>query len=156
VQTSTVSVDPSDPIVILGGARTPIGGFGGALSGVPAHELGAVALRGSLAGSGVAADEAFQKLFARTGLSASDLDVIELNEAFAAQAVAVVRDLGLDPARTNPYGGAIALGHPGGATGAILTLRLVLDLVRTDAELGAVSMCIGGGQAMAAVLRRMA
>jgi len=97
---------------------------------------------------------ALQRLFERTGLTAADVDVIELNEAFAAQAVAVIRDAGLDPERTNPYGGAIALGHPVGATAAILTLRAALDLHRRDLELAVVTMCIGGGQALAALLRR--
>jgi len=67
----------------------------------------------------------------------------------------VVRDAKLDPNRVNPYGGAIALGHPVGATGAILALRVAKDLVRRDLELGIVTMCIGGGQAMAALLRRV-
>ena len=97
---------------------------------------------------------ALEALFEKTGLTPNDIDVIELNEAFAAQAVAVVRDAKLDPARVNPYGGAIALGHPVGATGAILTLRVAKDLIRRDLELGIVTMCIGGGQAMAALLRR--
>ena len=81
--------------------------------------------------------------------------MVELNEAFAAQAVAVMRDAKLDPGRVNPYGGAIALGHPVGATGAILSLRVAKDLVRRDLELGIVTMCIGGGQAMAALFRRV-
>jgi acetyl-CoA C-acetyltransferase len=97
---------------------------------------------------------ALQRLFEQTGTAPGDIDVVELNEAFAAQAVAVVRDAKLDPERTNPYGGAIALGHPVGATGAILTLRVAKDLVRRDLELGVVTMCIGGGQALAALLRR--
>ena len=97
---------------------------------------------------------ALHSLFDRTGLTPSDIDLIELNEAFAAQTVAVVRDAKLDPARVNPYGGAIALGHPVGATGAILTLRVARDLVRRDLEFGIVTMCIGGGQALAALLRR--
>lgn len=80
---------------------------------------------------------------------------IELNEAFAAQAVAVIRDAKLDPAQVNPYGGAIALGHPVGATGAILSLRVAKDMVRRDLELGVVTMCIGGGQALAALFRRV-
>jgi len=67
----------------------------------------------------------------------------------------VIRDTKLDPSRVNPYGGAIALGHPVGATGAILALRVAKDLVRRDLELGIVTMCIGGGQAMAALLRRV-
>ena len=98
---------------------------------------------------------ALHTLFRMTGVSASDLDVVELNEAFAAQAVAVIRDARLDPEKTNPYGGAIALGHPVGATGAILTLRVAKDLVRRDLELGVVTMCIGGGQALAALFRRV-
>ncbi|MFG6444949.1 thiolase family protein [Microbacterium sp. P07] len=97
---------------------------------------------------------ALERLWEQTGLSASDIDVIELNEAFAAQAVAVIRDAGLDPAKTNPYGGAIALGHPVGATGAILTVRAAMDLQRRDLEYAVVTMCIGGGQALAALFRR--
>ncbi|MHD0307176.1 thiolase family protein [Rhodococcus erythropolis] len=98
---------------------------------------------------------ALEALFRQTGTAPTDIDVFEVNEAFAAQAVAVVRDAGLPEDRTNPYGGAIALGHPVGATGAILTLRVVKDLVRRDGELGVVTMCIGGGQALAALLRRI-
>ena len=97
---------------------------------------------------------ALERLWAQTGLTPADVDVIELNEAFAAQALAVIRDGGLDPEKTNPYGGAIALGHPVGATGAILTVRAALDLQRRDLEHAVVTMCIGGGQALAALLRR--
>ncbi|MFC5337341.1 thiolase family protein [Leucobacter denitrificans] len=97
---------------------------------------------------------ALERLWRQTGLSPADVDVFEVNEAFAAQAVAVVRDAGLDPEKVNPYGGAIALGHPVGATGAILTLRAALDLHRRDLEYAVVTMCIGGGQALAALLRR--
>jgi acetyl-CoA C-acetyltransferase len=98
---------------------------------------------------------ALQALFAKTGTSPSDVDVVECNEAFAAQTVAVIRDAKLDPAKTNPYGGAIALGHPVGATGTILTLRAAKHLARTDGELAIVTLCIGGGQALAALLRRI-
>ncbi|GAB2968845.1 thiolase family protein [Amycolatopsis acidiphila] len=104
---------------------------------------------------GYAPVPALRKLFEQTGLTPGNVDVVELNEAFASQAVAVIRDAGLDPAKTNPYGGAIALGHPVGATGAILTLRVAQHLVRHDLELGVVTMCIGGGQALAALLRRV-
>ncbi|WP_238006460.1 thiolase family protein [Dactylosporangium sp. AC04546] len=97
---------------------------------------------------------ALRRLFEQTGTAPDDIDVFEVNEAFAAQAVAVVRDAKLDPGRVNPYGGAIALGHPVGATGAILALRVAKDLVRRDLELGVVTMCIGGGQALAALFRR--
>ncbi|MGV9945751.1 hypothetical protein ACWEQV_28745 [Rhodococcus aetherivorans] len=98
---------------------------------------------------------ALQNLFEQTGTTPGDIDVIELNEAFAAQAVAVIRDAKLAREKTNPHGGAIALGHPVGATGAILTLRVAKDLVRRDLELGIVTMCIGGGQALAALFRRI-
>jgi acetyl-CoA C-acetyltransferase len=104
---------------------------------------------------GYAPTLALQSLFARTGTSPADIGVVELNEAFAAQAVAVIRDAELDPAQVNPYGGAIALGHPVGATGANLTLRVAKDMVRRDLELGIVTMCIGGGQALAALFRRV-
>ena len=97
---------------------------------------------------------ALQALFEKTGTSPSDIDTIELNEAFASQAVAVIRDAKLDPERVNPHGGAIALGHPVGATGAILSLRVAKDLLRRDLELGIVTMCIGGGQALAALFKR--
>jgi len=104
---------------------------------------------------GYAPVPALAKLFEQTGTTPDDIDTIELNEAFASQAVAVIRDAKLDPAKTNPHGGAIALGHPVGATGAILTLRVAKDLVRRDLELGVVTMCIGGGQALAALIRRI-
>jgi len=96
---------------------------------------------------------ALQKLFHETGLTPADIGIVELNEAFASQAVAVLRDAKLDPAKTNPYGGAIALGHPLGATGAILTLRTAMDMKRRGLQYGVVTMCIGGGQALAALLK---
>lgn len=80
--------------------------------------------------------------------------MIELNEVFASQARAVIRDAGLPPEKVNPCGGAIALGHPVGATGAIPTLRVAKHLIREDLEYGIVTMSIGGGQALAALLRR--
>ena len=98
---------------------------------------------------------ALQALFAKTGLRPGDVDTIELTAAFAAQAVAVIRDAELDPEKVNPYGGAIALGHPVGATGAILSLRVARDLARRDLETGIVTRCIGGGQALAALFRRV-
>ncbi len=103
---------------------------------------------------GYAPTLALRKLFDQTGMSPADIDIVELNEAFAAQALAVMRDAKLDPEKTNPYGGAIALGHPVGATGAMLSLRVAKDLVRRDLEFGVVTMCIGGGQALAALFRR--
>ena len=103
---------------------------------------------------GYAPTLALQKLFAETGLKPADVGIVELNEAFAAQALAVVRDAGLNPDRTNPYGGAIAMGHPIGATGAILALRVAKDLQRRGLEYGIATLCIGGGQAIAALFRR--
>lgn len=103
---------------------------------------------------GYAPTLALRRLFDETGLSPADIGTVELNEAFAAQALAVIRDAKLDPDRTNPYGGAIALGHPVGATGAILTLRAAMELHRKNLEFGIVTMCIGGGQALAALIRR--
>jgi acetyl-CoA C-acetyltransferase len=103
---------------------------------------------------GYAPAYAIPKAAEKASISVGDLDVIELNEAFAAQAVAVARDVELDPERLNPTGGAIALGHPVGATGAILTVKLMSALERLDQRLGMVTMCIGGGQGMAAVFER--
>jgi len=96
--------------------------------------------------------EAVPKALLKAGLSLDDLAVVELNEAFAAQVVAVVRRLGLDEERTNPNGGAIALGHPLGATGAKLTVQILSELARRDARYGLVTMCVGGGQGAAGVI----
>ena len=92
---------------------------------------------------------AVEKLLEKTGLAASDFDVIESNEAFAAQALAVSNGLGLDGEKVNPNGGAIALGHPVGATGAILAVKAIYELKRTGGSKGLVTMCIGGGQGIA-------
>jgi acetyl-CoA C-acetyltransferase len=104
---------------------------------------------------GIGPIPAVERLMARTGLSAGDFDVIESNEAFAAQALAVSAGLGLDPARVNPNGGAIALGHPVGATGAILAVKALHELERTGGRYGLVTMCIGGGQGIAIALERL-
>ncbi|HSM16951.1 MAG TPA: thiolase family protein, partial [Gemmatimonadales bacterium] len=98
---------------------------------------------------------ATQKALARAGLRVEDLDLVELNEAFAAQALPCIRDLGLDPARVNVSGGAIALGHPLGATGAKLLTTLVYGLRRVGGRYGLVTMCIGVGQGMAMIIERM-
>jgi len=90
----------------------------------------------------------------RAGLSIDDIDVIESNEAFAAQACAVSDALGLDPAKVNPNGSGIALGHPVGATGAIITVKLVHELQRSGSRYGLATMCIRGGQGIAAILER--
>lgn len=97
---------------------------------------------------------AVKTALARAGLSVADIDVIESNEAFAAQACAVSRALGFDPAKVNPNGGAIALGHPVGATGAILTVKTIYELKRTGGRYGLITMCIGGGQGIAMIIER--
>jgi acetyl-CoA C-acetyltransferase len=104
---------------------------------------------------GIGPIPAVQKLLEKTGLAAADFDVIESNEAFAAQALAVNKGLGLDPAKVNPNGGAIALGHPIGATGAILTIKALYELERTGGRKGLVTMCIGGGQGIALAFERL-
>jgi acetyl-CoA acetyltransferase family protein len=98
---------------------------------------------------------ATQKALARAGLQVDDLDLIELNEAFAAQAVPCIRELKLDPARVNVSGGAIALGHPLGATGAKILTTLVHALGRTGGRYGLVTMCIGVGQGIAMIIERV-
>lgn len=101
---------------------------------------------------GIGPVPAVRRLLARTGLSIDDFDVVESNEAFASQALAVSRELGLDPARVNPDGGAIALGHPVGATGVILVVKALSALKRTGGRRALVTMCIGGGQGIALAL----
>lgn len=97
---------------------------------------------------------AVQLALKRAGLALNDMDVIESNEAFAAQSLGVCRGLDLNPARTNPNGGAIALGHPLGATGAIITIKCLYELMRTGKRYGLITMCIGGGQGIAAIIER--
>jgi len=98
---------------------------------------------------------AVKKVFEKAGLKPGDIDVIESNEAFAVQAMAVTKDLGLDPAKVNPNGGAVALGHPIGATGCILTVKALYELQRTQKRYALVTMCIGGGQGIAAIFERV-
>jgi acetyl-CoA C-acetyltransferase len=98
---------------------------------------------------------AVQKLLSQTGVSLQQIDVIESNEAFASQAMAVSQTLGFDPARVNPNGGAIALGHPVGATGAILIIKALAELQRTEGRYGLITMCIGGGQGIALMIERL-
>ncbi len=104
---------------------------------------------------GVGPIPAVQSLLERTGLAISDFDLVESNEAFAAQAIAVNRALGLDTDKVNPNGGAIALGHPVGATGAILTVKALYELERTGGRRAIVTMCIGGGQGIALAIERL-
>jgi len=104
---------------------------------------------------GVGPISATQAVLKRTGLTVNDLDVIEANEAFAAQACAVTQELGLDPAKVNPNGSGISLGHPIGATGALITVKALYELQRIQGRYALVTMCIGGGQGIAAIFERM-
>ena len=100
---------------------------------------------------GIGPIHAIPKVLKMAGLTLADIDVIELNEAFAAQSLAVIKVLGLDPAKLNPNGGAIALGHPLGCTGAKLTATLLRDMPRRNAKYGMVTMCVGGGMGAAGI-----
>ncbi len=104
---------------------------------------------------GIGPVPATQAALARSGLTVADMDVIESNEAFASQACAVADVLGFDPARTNPNGSGISLGHPVGATGAIIATKLVHELVRVQGRYGLATMCIGGGQGIALIIERV-
>ena len=104
---------------------------------------------------GIGPVPATQLALKKAGLTVQDLDVIEANEAFAAQACAVTRDLGLDPAKVNPNGSGISLGHPIGATGALITVKAIHELQRIQGRYALVTMCIGGGQGIAAIFERM-
>ncbi len=103
---------------------------------------------------GIGPVPATQAALKKAGLTVKDLDVIEANEAFAAQACAVTRDLGLDPAKVNPNGSGISLGHPIGATGALITVKALYELERIQGRYALVTMCIGGGQGIAAIFER--
>jgi acetyl-CoA C-acetyltransferase len=98
---------------------------------------------------------AVQSAMKKAGLKVADMDVIESNEAFAAQACAVAKDLGFDPKKVNPNGGAVALGHPVGATGCLITVKALYELQRTGGKYALVTMCIGGGQGIAAIYERL-
>jgi len=104
---------------------------------------------------GIGPIPAVRNLMDKTGLSVDDFDVIESNEAFAAQALAVSKELGFNPAKVNPNGGAIALGHPVGATGAIITLKALYELERIGGKKALITMCIGGGQGIALAIERL-
>lgn len=114
-----------------------------AIAGVPNDVMG----EGPIPSSKVA--------LAKAGLTLDQMDVIESNEAFAVQSIAVARGLGLDPAKTNPNGGAIALGHPVGATGAVIITKLLHELIRINGRYGMATMCIGGGQGITTIWERV-
>lgn len=104
---------------------------------------------------GIGPVAAIPKVMKQTGMNLSDIDLIELNEAFASQAIAVIREAGLNPDRVNINGGAIALGHPLGCTGAKLTIQVLNDLKRTEKKYGMVTACVGGGQGIAGIIERI-
>jgi acetyl-CoA acyltransferase len=104
---------------------------------------------------GIGPVAAVPKVFKVTGMSLDDVDLIELNEAFAAQAVAVIRELGFDLEKTNVNGGAVALGHPLGCSGAKLTTQIIYEMKRRDVQFGLVTMCIGGGMGAAGILENL-
>ena len=120
--------------VIVAGARTPIGKLSGAFAGLSAVDLGGIAIKAALE---------------RAGLKLSDIDRFEINEAFGAQVMACARELGIDEAKLNVNGGAIAIGHPLGATGVRLALTLARELKRARLRYGVAAACIGGGQGIA-------
>ena len=96
-----------------------------------------------------------RKVLERTGMAIEDLDLVEINEAFAAQAAYVMRELEMDPDKTNVNGSGLFLGHPVGATGAIMTAKLMEELSRTDGHFGLVTMCVGGGQGVSTIFERL-
>ena len=104
---------------------------------------------------GIGPVPAVQKALGKAGMEVSDIDVIELNEAFASQALYCMRELNLDIDKTNPNGSGISLGHPVGATGAIMTVKIMEEMERSNANLGLVTMCVGGGQGVATVFERL-
>ena len=114
-----------------------------AVAGVPNHEMG----EGPI--------PATQLALKKAGLKLDQMDVIESNEAFAAQALSVMKVLGLDPAKTNPNGGAIALGHPVGCSGAFIATKAIYELQRVGGKYCLVTMCIGGGQGIAVIFERV-
>ena len=103
---------------------------------------------------GVGPVAATKKVMAKAGLTVADMDLIEANEAFAAQSVAVAKDLGFDPAKLNVNGGAIALGHPVGASGCRILVTLLHEMQRRDAKKGLATLCIGGGMGCATIVER--
>ena len=114
-----------------------------AVAGVPNHIMGEGPIPATI------------KALSKAGLSVADMDVIESNEAFASQALAVAKGLELDLSKTNPNGGAIALGHPVGCSGAFIATKAIYELQRTGGKYALVTMCIGGGQGIAVIFERM-
>jgi acetyl-CoA C-acetyltransferase len=142
--------DGAAAVVVMSRAKAEELGVGPKLRLVSRAEAG---VRPEIMGSGPI--PAVQKALDKAGLTIDQIDVVELNEAFASVAAACSLALGLDPDKVNPNGGAIALGHPVGASGAILTVKLMYELERRQARFGLVSLCIGGGQGIATIFERL-
>jgi acetyl-CoA C-acetyltransferase len=142
--------DGAAAVVVMSGSKAQELGLKPRLRMVARAEAG---VEPSIMGSGPI--PAVRKVMEKAGLSNDDIDVVELNEAFASVAAACSTALGLDQEKTNPNGGAIALGHPIGASGAILTVKLMHELERRQARYGLVSLCIGGGQGIATIFERV-
>jgi acetyl-CoA acyltransferase len=104
---------------------------------------------------GIGPVAAIPKVLKQSGFNLGNIDTIELNEAFASQSIAVIRELELDPEKVNPNGGAIALGHPLGCTGAKLTIQVLHDLKRNNKKYGMVTACVGGGQGIAGIIENI-
>ena len=171
-ETSLQRLASLEPAFIKGGSVTagnssPLNDGASAtvlMSAAKARELGITPLARviTMAVSGVRPDimgigpvPAMKKALQRAGLQLSDIDIIELNEAFAAQALSVVQAMGIDEERLNPHGGAIALGHPLGCSGARLIATLINDLQTADKTLGIATLCVGGGQGVATIIERL-
>src|SRR5215218_1226670 len=146
---STAMATASDPVVILSAARTPLGRFMGELSPFSAHKLGAHVI-------GAALDDPGHSQAARQGRwGVGDVDLFEINEAFAVVAMAAQKDLGIAREKLNVNGGACALGHPIGATGARLIVTLLHALEAQNLKRGVAALCIGGGEATAIAIERV-
>ena len=117
------------------------------------HTRGIAGVKPAIMGIGPV--PAVRKAFEKSGMNMGDMDLVELNEAFAAQAIYCMRELDMDADKTNVNGSGISLGHPVGATGAILTVKLMEELDMRDGELGLVTMCVGGGQGVATIFERV-
>jgi len=133
--------------------RTPIGRFGGSLAGWSAADLGIVGVPPEIMGIGPV--PAVREILARQNLTLEDIDLIEINEAFAAQVIACDHDLRFDPERVNPNGGAIALGHPIGCTGVRITTTLLHEMKKRQSKRGLATLCISGGMGIALLVERV-
>ena len=129
-----------EKVVLVSAQRTAVGSFQGALSTLAAPKLGSIAIKSALE---------------KAGLTLADIDLFELNEAFAAQSLAVIKELGINQEKVNVNGGAIALGHPLGASGARITYSLALELKKRNLKYGLATLCIGGGQGIAMIIERV-